>query len=73
MYGWARQGLFGDVGDDKPDGVQPSSFDFVNRMKWNSWDSKRGMEKEDALKSVINLMETLLKENGLEYKIKQNA
>ncbi|KAG4086376.1 acyl CoA binding protein-domain-containing protein [Neocallimastix lanati (nom. inval.)] len=38
------------------DTKRPGMFDFVNRAKWDSWNSMNGMTKEEAMKNYIDLV-----------------
>lgn len=40
--------LCGCVGEDRP-----GFLDFVGRKKWDAWNAKKGMSKEDAMKAYI--------------------
>lgn len=38
----------------------PSVMDIVARKKWEAWKSKSGISKEEAQKSYINYVQTLV-------------
>ena len=57
MYALFKQGTEGDVSGDKPDG-----FDFKAIAKYNAWEEKKGIAKEQAMQEYVNLVERLKKE-----------
>jgi diazepam-binding inhibitor (GABA receptor modulator, acyl-CoA-binding protein) len=40
-------------------------FDLKGKAKWDSWNSKKGMAKEDAEKAYVSLVEKLVEQYGL--------
>ncbi|MCK5105188.1 MAG: acyl-CoA-binding protein [Cyclobacteriaceae bacterium] len=54
MYGLYKQATEGDVSSDRPGG-----FDFKGIAKYDSWASLRGMSKEEAMQSYIDLVNSL--------------
>ena len=56
LYGLFKQSTEGDVKGDRPGG-----FDFKAIAKYDSWSSLRGMSKEDAMKTYIDLVNSLSK------------
>ena len=60
IYGYGRQGAFGDV-----QGERPSMFDIAGQFKWDAWNERKGMPREEAQRKFLELVEPLLKENGI--------
>ncbi|MCG8307699.1 MAG: acyl-CoA-binding protein [Cytophagales bacterium] len=54
LYGFYKQATEGDITGDRPGG-----FDFKAIAKYDSWASLKGMAKEEAMKSYINLVNSL--------------
>jgi len=55
LYGYYKQVTVGDVNTDRP-----GMFYMKDRAKWDNWSSRKGMSKEDAEKSYIELVEQLM-------------
>jgi len=56
LYGLFKQATEGDVKGDRPGG-----FDFKAIAKYDSWSSLRGMSKEEAMQTYIDLVDSLSK------------
>lgn len=56
LYGLYKQATVGDCNTDKP-----GFFDMKGQAKWTAWDSRRGTDKEKAMKRYIRLVEKLSK------------
>lgn len=54
LYSLHKQASLGDVHGDKP-----GMFDFINAAKYNAWESKKGMSREDAMKQYVDLVNSL--------------
>lgn len=54
LYGLFKQATEGDVQGDRPGG-----FDFKAIAKYDSWSSLRGMSKEEAMQTYIDLVDSL--------------
>ena len=54
MYGLYKQALIGDVVGKKPGRVKLKA-----RYKYEAWDSRKGMSKEEAMKAYIELIQKL--------------
>tara|TARA_R110002110_G_scaffold99220_6_gene253717 strand:+ start:456 stop:707 length:252 start_codon:yes stop_codon:yes gene_type:complete len=50
FYGLYKQATVGDINTP-----QPGFFEPVGKAKWNSWRSKKGMTKDEAMKQYIEL------------------
>ena len=55
LYGYFKQATVGDCNTDRP-GI----FDLKGRAKWDNWNSRKGMSKEDAEKAYIELANKLM-------------
>ena len=49
LYALNKQAALGDINIDKP-----GMFDFVAAAKYNAWEAKKGLSKEDAQQQYIN-------------------
>jgi len=49
LYALNKQASFGDITIEKP-----GMFDFVAAAKYNAWNSKKGMSREDARQKYID-------------------
>jgi len=58
-YGIYMQGLIGDNNEEAP-----TWFDLVERLKWNAWDGKRGMDSHEARVEFIAGSRVVLTDNG---------
>lgn len=56
LYGLNKQATIGDINIDKP-----GMFDFVAAAKYNAWEAKKGLSKEDAQQQYINFVAGLPK------------
>ena len=54
LYALNKQATIGDINADKP-----AMFDFVAAAKFNAWNAKKGMSKEDAQQKYIDFVEGL--------------
>lgn len=55
LYGLYKQATLGDNDTGKPGILDPKG-----RKKWEAWNSKKGMSKEDAMKAYIELVKAML-------------
>ena len=56
LYSLNKQATIGDINADKP-----AMFDFVAAAKYNAWNAKKGISKEDAQQKYIDYVEDLFK------------
>ncbi len=56
LYALNKQATIGDLNIDKP-----AMFDFVAAAKYNAWNGKKGMAKEEAQQKYIDYVESLFK------------
>jgi diazepam-binding inhibitor (GABA receptor modulating acyl-CoA-binding protein) len=54
LYSLNKQATIGDINTEKP-----KMFDFVAAAKYNAWNTKKGITKEEAMQRYIDLVETL--------------
>ena len=59
LYALNKQATIGDINADKP-----AMFDFVAAAKYNAWNAKLGMNKEEAQKRFIELLRKYIKQFG---------
>ncbi|KAJ1362726.1 Acyl-CoA-binding domain-containing protein 1 [Parelaphostrongylus tenuis] len=60
LYALYKQGTVGDNNTEKP-----GMFDMKGKAKWNAWDSKKGMNQEDAKAKYVELVEELVSTIGV--------
>ncbi|KAG8225260.1 hypothetical protein J437_LFUL006492 [Ladona fulva] len=46
--------------------AKPGALDFKGKAKWNAWNEKKGMSKEDAKEAYIAKVQTLIDSVGLQ-------
>ena len=54
LYGLFKQAAEGDVSGEKP-----GMFDFKGAAKYDAWESRHGMTKEEAMQAYIDLVDRL--------------
>jgi diazepam-binding inhibitor (GABA receptor modulating acyl-CoA-binding protein) len=54
LYALNKQATIGDINAEKP-----AMFDFVAAAKYNAWDAKKGMSKEEAQQKYIDAVSAL--------------
>lgn len=54
LYALNKQATIGDINADKP-----AMFDFVAAAKYNAWDAKKGMSREEAQQKYIDAVHAL--------------
>ncbi len=54
LYSLYKQGTEGDVSGEKP-----GMFDFAGRAKYDAWEDREGMSKDDAMTAYVELVEKL--------------
>lgn len=54
LYGLFKQATTGDVTGEKP-----GMFDFKGAAKYDAWERRRGMTKEEAMQAYIELVDRL--------------
>lgn len=56
IYGLYKQSTIGDINIPRP-----GMFAFKEKMKWDAWNSKKGMNQETAMQSYIDFVKALQK------------
>lgn len=59
LYSLYKQGTTGDVS-----GARPGMLDMKGRAKFDAWEKKRGLSKEDARSAYVTLVDALAKKYG---------
>ena len=55
VYALFKQGSVGDVNTERP-----GMLDLKGKAKWDAWNGKKGMSKEDAMQEYVDLAQALL-------------
>lgn len=55
LYALYKQATVGDNETDAPS----NPFDFVNKAKYEAWNSKKGISKDQAMQEYVKLVESL--------------
>ncbi|XP_028835250.1 metalloreductase STEAP3-like isoform X2 [Denticeps clupeoides] len=63
IYGLYKQATVGDV-----DVARPGMFDFTGKTKWDAWNAKKGISKDEAMSTYVTKVEELKAKYGLETK-----
>ncbi|CAB1420100.1 unnamed protein product [Pleuronectes platessa] len=50
-----KKSTVGDVNID-----QPGMFDMKGKAKWNAWNSRKGMSKDDAMSAYITIAKGII-------------
>ena len=54
LYGLFKQATEGDVSGEKP-----GMFDFKGAAKYDAWERRRGMSKDEAMQAYVDLVDRL--------------
>ncbi|MEE6466723.1 hypothetical protein FKM82_007032 [Ascaphus truei] len=60
LYGLYKQSTVGDINIDCP-----AMVDVMGKAKWEAWNSKKGMSKEDAMKAYTAKANELIAKYGM--------
>ncbi|XP_061624759.1 acyl-CoA-binding protein-like [Phyllopteryx taeniolatus] len=60
LYGLYKQATIGDLDSDRP-----GRFDILGRLKWDAWNEKKGLSKEEAMAAYVDLVEKLKTKYGI--------
>ncbi|CAL8256779.1 unnamed protein product [Boreogadus saida] len=60
LYGLYKQAVVGDINIDKP-----GMTDMKGKAKWEYWNTRKGMSKEDAMSAYIALAKELIQKHGM--------
>jgi len=59
IYSLYKQGTVGDINTDRP-----GMLDFKGKAKWDAWNSKKGMSKEEAMQKYVDLAKEMIAKHG---------
>ncbi|KAM9782817.1 acyl-CoA-binding domain-containing protein 7 [Neosynchiropus ocellatus] len=59
LYGLYKQATVGDVNTDRP-----GMLDLKGKAKWDAWNSRKGMSKDDAMTAYIALAKEIIGKYG---------
>lgn len=59
LYGYFKQVTVGDINTPRP-----GMFDLKGKAKWDAWESRKGMAKNEAERAYIQLVEKLKKSHS---------
>ncbi|XP_054915637.1 acyl-CoA-binding protein-like [Poeciliopsis prolifica] len=60
IYGLYKQATIGDVNMERP-----GMLDFAGKAKWDAWNAKKGLSKEEAMVAYVELVEKLKEKYGM--------
>uniref|UniRef100_A0AAQ6ITT4 ACB domain-containing protein n=1 Tax=Anabas testudineus TaxID=64144 RepID=A0AAQ6ITT4_ANATE len=45
--------------------TRPGMFDFTGKAKWDAWEAKKGLSKNEAMATYVDLVEKLKAKYGI--------
>uniref|UniRef100_A0A3Q0S372 Acyl-CoA binding domain containing 7 n=1 Tax=Amphilophus citrinellus TaxID=61819 RepID=A0A3Q0S372_AMPCI len=60
LYGLYKQALVGDINTERP-----GMLDLKGKAKWDAWESRKGMSKDDAMSAYITQAKEVIGKYGL--------
>ncbi|KAK5862311.1 hypothetical protein PBY51_017721 [Eleginops maclovinus] len=60
LYGLYKQATVGDVNTERP-----GMLDFKGKAKWDAWNSRKEMSKDDAMSAYIALAKEVISKYGM--------
>ncbi|XP_040888541.1 acyl-CoA-binding protein-like [Toxotes jaculatrix] len=60
LYGLYKQATAGDINTGRP-----GMFDFTGKAKWDAWDARKGLSKDEAMAAYVDLVEGLKEKYGI--------
>ncbi|XP_037532222.1 acyl-CoA-binding domain-containing protein 7 [Nematolebias whitei] len=60
LYGLYKQAIVGDVNTEKPGILDPTG-----KAKWEAWESRKGMSKDEAMSTYITHAKEVISKYGL--------
>ncbi|KAM9310357.1 acyl-CoA-binding domain-containing protein 7 [Pholidichthys leucotaenia] len=60
LYGLYKQVIVGDINTDRPGGL-----DAKAKAKWDAWESRKGMSKDDAMSAYITQAKEVINKYGM--------
>ncbi|XP_069552103.1 acyl-CoA-binding domain-containing protein 7 [Brachyistius frenatus] len=60
LYGLYKQALVGDINTDSP-----GMLDAKGKAKWDAWDSRKGMSKDEAMSAYVTCAKEIISKYGM--------
>ncbi|XP_042372321.1 acyl-CoA-binding domain-containing protein 7, partial [Plectropomus leopardus] len=60
LYGLYKQAIVGEINTDRP-----GMMDVKGKAKWDAWNSRKGMSKEDAMSAYVTLAKEVISKYGM--------
>uniref|UniRef100_UPI0037E96363 acyl-CoA-binding domain-containing protein 7-like isoform X2 n=1 Tax=Semicossyphus pulcher TaxID=241346 RepID=UPI0037E96363 len=60
LYGLYKQAVVGDI-----DTERPGMLDLKGKAKWDAWNTRKGMSKDDAMTAYITLAKEIISKYGM--------
>ncbi|KAL2084172.1 hypothetical protein ACEWY4_019690 [Coilia grayii] len=60
LYGLYKQATVGDVNTDRP-----GMLDMKGKAKWDAWESRKGLSKEEAMDKYVELAKEIIAKYGM--------
>lgn len=60
LYGLYKQATVGDCNTEKP-----GFLDFKGKSKWEAWNGRKGISKDDAMTAYVEKAQSLIETHGL--------
>ncbi|XP_063322922.1 acyl-CoA-binding protein-like [Pelmatolapia mariae] len=60
LYGLYKQATVGDINTERP-----GFLDFTGKAKWDAWNARKGLSKEEAMAKYVALVEELKEKCGI--------
>ncbi|XP_069022432.1 acyl-CoA-binding protein-like [Embiotoca jacksoni] len=60
LYGLYKQATVGDINIERP-----GMLDIIGKGKWDAWDAKKGLSRDEAMAIYVNLVEQLKEKYGM--------
>ncbi|KAM7420776.1 hypothetical protein PAMA_015139 [Pampus argenteus] len=60
LYGLYKQAVVGDINTDRP-----GMLDLKGKAKWDAWNSRKGMSKDDAMSAYVALAKEVISKYGM--------
>jgi len=59
IYSLYKQASVGDINTERP-----GMLDFKGKAKWDAWNSKKGMSKEEAMQKYVDYAKEMIAKHG---------
>ncbi|XP_059194690.1 acyl-CoA-binding domain-containing protein 7 [Centropristis striata] len=60
LYGLYKQATVGEINTERP-----GMLDFKGKAKWDAWESRKAMSKDDAMAAYITLAKEIISKYGM--------